>query len=100
MIDVDDRIAKVVRLIRESLHPQKIILFGSRARGNERKGSDIDIAVAGVPKPSIREERLLKERIDEVAGLLSVDLIFLDDLRDEDMKSVILETGVVEYEKK
>jgi len=40
----------------------------------------------------------LKERIDKVAGLLSVDLIFLDALGDEEMVSVIRETGVVVYE--
>ncbi len=100
MINVDERISQVVNFLKESLAPQKVILFGSRATGNATKGSDIDIAVAGAPKPSIREERRLKERLDEIAGLLSVDLIFLDDLGDEDMKSVILETGVVKYEKK
>ena len=99
VIDVTKRIEEVVSLVRDELDPQRIILFGSRAAGTATTGSDIDLAVGGVHGPSVREERHLKERIDEVAGLLSVDLIFLDNLGDEEMKRVIEETGVVVYEK-
>ena len=55
-------------------NPKKIILFGSRARGDYRKNSDIDIAVDLVL--SFREKRKLKEKIDLISGLYSVDLIF------------------------
>jgi predicted nucleotidyltransferase len=99
MIDVGERIRQMVDLLCERLDPQRVILFGSRARGTDSKGSDIDLAVEGISKLSLREERRLKEKIDEVSGLLSVDLLFLDDLEDEDMKKVIRETGVVMYEK-
>ena len=100
MIDVEERINQVVALVREALAPHRIILFGSRARRTAARGSDIDLAVEGVPKLSVREERVLREKIDETAGLLSVDLLFLDDVGDEDMKRVVKETGVVVYEKK
>ena len=55
-------------------NPKKIILFGSRARGDYRKNSDIDIAVD--LDLSFREKRKLKEKIDLISGLYSVDLIF------------------------
>jgi len=100
MIDVDAKIERVVDLLRDILRPRKIVLFGSRAWGTAAVGSDIDIAVEGVRKPSVREERLLKDEIDIIAGLLSVDLLFLDDLEDEEMKSVIKEKGVILYEEK
>jgi predicted nucleotidyltransferase len=35
----------VVRRIRATARPQKIILFGSRARGDEREGSDLDLLI-------------------------------------------------------
>ncbi len=38
-------IKQLVRQIVKTVHPRKIILFGSRARGTARKDSDIDLAV-------------------------------------------------------
>ena len=38
-------IDEVVRQIAENFHPQKIILFGSYARGNPRPESDLDVLV-------------------------------------------------------
>ena len=40
-----EAIDEVVRQIAEKFHPQKIILFGSYARGNPRPESDVDILV-------------------------------------------------------
>ena len=52
MIDVEERISQVVALVREVLVPHRIILFGSQATGSAVRGSDIDLAVEGVPKLS------------------------------------------------
>ena len=41
----DDLIGDVVRRIVQAAQPDKIILFGSRARGDARPDSDIDILV-------------------------------------------------------
>ncbi len=79
------------------LNPNKIILFGSRARGDFKKNSDIDIAVD--IKLNFREKRKLKERIYDISGLYSVDLVFLDSI-DEKFKEKILEEGRILYEKK
>jgi predicted nucleotidyltransferase len=38
-------IQEIVRQIVEKFHPQKIILFGSYARGNPRPESDVDLLV-------------------------------------------------------
>jgi len=34
----------VIRLV-EHFHPQRLILFGSRARGDEKEGSDFDLLI-------------------------------------------------------
>ncbi len=76
--------------------PKKIVLFGSRARGDFRKSSDIDIAVdIGL---NFREKRKLREKIDIVVGLYSVDLIFFDEI-EESFKRKILQEGKILYEK-
>ena len=77
-------------------NPEKIILFGSRARGDYRENSDIDIAVD--VNLSFREKRKLKEKIDLISGIYSVDLIFLDEVEDC-FKNKILKEGKMLYAK-
>ena len=47
-------IKEIVRRIVEAAHPQKIVLFGSRARGDHRPDSDIDLLIikeSELPRP-------------------------------------------------
>lgn len=77
-------------------YSSKVILFGSRARGDNLKTSDIDIAIDG--EFTFREKRKIKEKIDLLAGIYSVDLIFLDDASN-DLKQRIFSEGII-YDKK
>jgi predicted nucleotidyltransferase len=43
--EVEETIQEMVRRIVEGFHPEKIILFGSRARGNAGPDSDVDLLV-------------------------------------------------------
>jgi len=45
MSPTDQILAEMVARIRESVHPERIILFGSRARGDARAESDFDLLV-------------------------------------------------------
>jgi uncharacterized protein len=54
------------------------ILFGSRARGNARPDSDIDLAIVPVdPALSLADENLLAANVERAAGA-PVDLVRLD----------------------
>jgi len=96
---VEPPIDALVRLLVDFLAPRRIFLFGSRAKGTARKGSDIDLAVEGGKVLAFREERKLKEALDELAGIYSVDLVFLDRC-DEGFSRLIRQTGKVLYERK
>ena len=98
-MNVDDILQKIVKLLRDELVPDRLILFGSRARGDAHKGSDIDIAVEAGKNLSHREERKLKEKIEEVSGIYFVDIIFLEKIS-KDFRDMIMETGKIVYEKK
>jgi len=94
-----EKLNKIVKIINEELNPQKIILFGSRAKNDFKNGSDIDLCILGADNTDNRKIRKLKEKIDDISGLYSVDLIFYEKI-DEEFKKIILETGKVIYEKK
>ena len=72
----------------------KIILFGSRARGNNTERSDVDIAVYGGDFDSFYWD--IKENIH---SLLMFDVINADASISEELKKEIKKDGVVIYEK-
>lgn len=91
-------LAKIVALLKKRVKPQKIILFGSRAKGVSERTSDFDLAV-DVKKPGVKEALALEAGLDEVAGLYGVDLTYLPEV-ERDFYKVIMETGKVLYEKR
>ena len=91
-------IHNLVLLLENELNPEKILLFGSRAKSDKTSNSDFDIAVTG-KKINFRDLRELEEKIDEISGLYSVDLIFLDSV-EENFKNIILRTGKILYGRK
>lgn len=75
---------------------EKIILFGSRARGDNAERSDIDIAIVA---PTIKPAQWLEllEKIDNLNTLLEIDVVNFDEV-DEKLKSKIRLEGKVIYE--
>ena len=53
--DVDEIIAEMTRRIVEKFDPLQVILFGSRARGDARADSDVDLLVVF---PHVENSRL------------------------------------------
>ena len=73
---------------------QKLILFGSRARGTFYEKSDIDIAISGGDKPSFSFD------VNEnVSTLLEFDIIDLDKNIQKKLRASIENEGIVIYEK-
>ena len=91
-------ISDVVKILIKHLHPARVILFGSRAKGTAREGSDFDLAV-DLPRPDLTSERKVSEEIEGIAGLYKVDIIYLKEV-DEDFKRLIDKTGVGVYERR
>jgi predicted nucleotidyltransferase len=65
MIDVENEIHDIARQIVEKYHPEKIILFGSAARGGFTPDSDVDLLVIkkDVPRYGIDRMRELRRLI-------------------------------------
>ncbi|ADQ40627.1 DNA polymerase beta domain protein region [Caldicellulosiruptor acetigenus I77R1B] len=86
---------KIIELIRNEKSIKKAILFGSRARGDYKNNSDIDIAIVVDGETTAG----FKLDLDEAAGLYKVDIIELDKLEDEVFKNKILKEGIVIFER-
>lgn len=88
----------VTKILIKRLNPKKIILFGSRAKGNNYKNADFDFAV-DKKRVSANEQREIMEEIEEVAGLYKVDVVYLSSV-DREFKNIVLKTGKVIYERR
>ena len=73
---------------------RNIVLFGSRAKGNNTERSDIDIAVYGGDFDDFYWD--IKEKIN---SLLMFDIIQADSAISDDLKHEIEKDGVIIYEK-
>lgn len=89
---------KVVDILKGFLNPPRIIIFGSRAKGNNQKHSDFDFAIES-SKPSLTIERKIREEIEKISGLYKIDIIYLDSV-DKDFREIVLKTGKVIYERR
>lgn len=87
----------VVEILKNELNPDKIILFGSRAKNKADRFSDFDFAVDAT-KPPIGKLREIKEHIGEISGLYRIDIVFLSEVEKEFL-DIIKITGLVIYEK-
>lgn len=71
----------------------KVILFGSRARGDYKKTSDIDLAVTG------GNTALFAADMEETSTLLSFDIVDLDKPVQTELLQSIAKEGIILYEK-
>lgn len=92
--DLPERVIRELFSFATKQSVRKIILFGSRARGNNTERSDVDIAVYGGDFDSFYWD--IKENIH---SLLMFDVINADDSISEELKKEIKKDGVVIYEK-
>lgn len=87
----------VIQEIRElayNYNVDKIVLFGSRARGDYKRVSDIDLAVSGG-----NFVRFAVDVDEETSTLLKFDLVNLDGSVQEELRTVIEKEGKILYEK-
>lgn len=86
-------IYRIFNLHRDALHWVK--LFGSRARGDHRTASDIDLAVAG--KGGIRER--LARAFDESALPYTFDIVDYENLSNAHLRHAVDTDGVLLWKK-
>lgn len=77
---------------------ERVILYGSRAKGNYRRGSDIDLAIVG---DGFTEAQLLEldTRLDDLLLPYTVDLCRFETIQNRDLIDHIERVGEIFYKK-
>lgn len=91
------RLNSLICRLAELPYVDKIILFGSRARGDARPRSDIDLAVSA-PGATSQQWVQLVDLVQESPTLLAIDLIWYEEAGEE-LKTKIRQEGKVLYDR-
>ena len=99
MIDVKNtgirkQVIKEIFDFAQKYNVTKVILFGSRARGDFKRTSDIDLAVSGG-----NFDRFALDVDEETSTLLMFDIVDLDREMQPELRESIEKEGVPLYEK-
>lgn len=89
---------KIINVFSSHPHIQQVILYGSRAKGNFRNGSDIDLTIRG---EAVTLSQLLKieNELDDLLLPYKIDLSLLHKMHDPDLIEHIRRVGIVIYDK-
>lgn len=58
MAVTDEKLPNIIRILTKEFHPKRILLFGSRARGDHHSGSDYDLVLIGGVSSLPKVERM------------------------------------------
>jgi uncharacterized protein len=73
---------EIVRSLAALPEVRRVILFGSRARGDAEERSDIDLAVAA-PRATKRQWLEIVRRVEESETLLTLQLVRMEEISEE-----------------
>ncbi|SMP57206.1 Predicted nucleotidyltransferase [Anoxynatronum buryatiense] len=76
---------------------KKVVLFGSRARGDHEETSDYDLAVFGEGLTA-GEQALIREAMEAIHTLKKIDVVFVNEAIGEQLLKNIESEGVIIYE--
>lgn len=82
-------------------HPEveKALLYGSRAKGNWKNGSDIDLTLVGGPDVTMKVLYRIMDEMDDLLLPYTFDLSIFNQINDPDVVDHIRRVGVVLYER-
>ena len=94
--NLDKKLIQSIQRIGQSYAIERIVLFGSRARGDYKPASDIDLAV--YPLPEFKNRGRMTSDFDDLNTLLKIDLLFINEQNDPQLLEDIEREGILIYE--
>lgn len=95
-INLNKKVIQSIQNIGQNYAIRQIVLFGSRARGDHKITSDVDLAV--FPLTEFANRGRLTSDFDDIETLLKIDIVFVDGLDPKLMENIRKE-GVLLYER-
>ena len=92
-----DPVVRQVLELAGSYRFQKVVLFGSRARGDHSSVSDYDFALYGDNVPQL-DKSCFSAEVEDVVTLKKIDIVFIDHLTPAELLNNISSEGVILYE--
>ena len=72
----------------------KVILFGSRARGTNQPGSDIDLAIDIGAPIKLYEMSRTRKTLENIPLALNIDIVDMHNIPDE-LRQIIIKEGII-----
>ncbi|HSH35636.1 nucleotidyltransferase domain-containing protein [Schnuerera sp.] len=94
----DSTLKKIIDIFANYSKIEKALLYGSRAKGNYKKGSDIDLALIG-KNINIKDLNRILLELDELYLPYSFDLVIFDRIENNDLINHINRVGITIYQK-
>jgi predicted nucleotidyltransferase len=95
----EDTIQKIRAVLGRYPQVQEAILYGSRAKGTYRNGSDIDLTLRGGTDLTLNVLYKILTDLDDLLLPYTIDLSIFDDISDPDVIEHIQRVGVSFYDK-
>lgn len=93
----DELLNDIIGILSKRDNVKLAMIFGSRARGDYKNNSDIDICIFG-DIPAI-ELNLIIDELKELNTSLDFDVVNFEKTKKEELKKNILKDGVTIYER-
>ncbi|RMF86147.1 MAG: nucleotidyltransferase domain-containing protein [Nitrospirae bacterium] len=87
---------RILEVVTANPRVERVVLFGSRATGEHRAGSDVDLALFGSAL-TLDDQSHLAAALEALTIAQRVDLVRFDALQDEGLREHILREGVEWY---
>ncbi len=84
---------QIINILKKDEKVQKIILFGSRAKGTAKSGSDIDLAIVG-ENINFRDLCRFGVQLDDLDLPYQIDLVDYNTITNPELKSHIDRVGI------
>ena len=95
--NLDEGLIQSIQEIGQNYAIEQITLFGSRARGDHKPASDIDLAVFLLPE--FKSRGRMTSDFDDLNTLLKIDIVFMNEHIDPKLLENIEREGVFLYER-
>lgn len=92
-----DNVIEQIKEIASKYKINKVLLFGSRARGDNSSTSDYDIAVFGHELSELDKARFSYD-VDEIETLKKIDIVYVNKNVTDTLVKNIMRDGVTIYE--